>query len=157
MKGYLHLIKDRTDSRLKRENAINTRMAYFSSTLTLLIANRFSSDTTSSREIPSRVSSVGPIPNIIVLQSLTKVNRASEWERVYRRQRNSHYFSVKCGRHLFWNREHFDLILTSQLCINQSYASNPCYRCCLWFSSLTPNWLFHRYTITFHKYFWSSR
>ena len=78
IKGYLHLIKDRTDSRLKRENAINTRMAYFSSTLTLLIANRFSSDTTSSREIPSRVSSVGPIPNMIVLQSLTKVNRASE-------------------------------------------------------------------------------
>lgn len=65
-----------------KENAFSARMAYFSSTLLLLIANGFSSETTSSREIPSRGSSVGPMPNMIVLQSLIKINTETSSIRV---------------------------------------------------------------------------
>ena len=35
----------------------------------------------------------------------------------------------------------------------QTSKPQPNYRCCLWFSCLTPYWLISRNTITFHQYF----
>lgn len=144
-------------------------MAYFSSTLPWLIANGFSSETTSSREIPSRVSSIGPMPNTIVLQSLTKINTETSLVRPSLQKTKKltlffcwrralfHCETQKTANTLIWLWQVYWPITVKFRTSEYSLKPETYYRCCLWFRLFTPNWLFLRYTITFHKYFRCSR